>query len=310
VQRHEEFDAPVAGGLLRACRWPGNGPTVVAVHGITANSLSWTPVARALDGAVTLVAPDLRGRAGSSHLPGPYGIAPHADDVVAVLDHLGLDRTLVVGHSMGGYVAALAAVRHPDRVAAVLLIEGGLTLAPPSPDVDVDAVLHALIGPAIQRLQMTFPTPQAYLDFFREHPALQADWSDALEAYLMRDLVGRAPELRSSCVLAAVRADATDTLLDPQTLGAVAALRCPARLMFAERGFLNQPQGIYDEQQLADAGLTPDRVPVERMPDVNHYTTVLGANGAGLVAARIRELATMVDDGPDGGLDARGERGA
>lgn len=69
---HEEIKVPVAGGELAAVRWPAAGPdapVVVALHGITANALSWGPVARLLAGRVTLIAPDLRGRAGVRDFP-------------------------------------------------------------------------------------------------------------------------------------------------------------------------------------------------------------------------------------------------
>src|SRR4051794_8675431 len=97
----------VGGQLVHV--WPGtrpDAPVVLAAHGITANGLSWGPVAEQLDGAVTLLAPDLRGRAGSSHLPGPYGLARHADDLAAILDDRGVRQAVLVGHSMGAYVAA------------------------------------------------------------------------------------------------------------------------------------------------------------------------------------------------------------
>jgi pimeloyl-ACP methyl ester carboxylesterase len=290
VTHPAEFDVPVAGGVLRVCRWPGDGPVVVAAHGITANALSWAEVARALDGAVTLVAPDLRGRAGSRQVTEPYGLPVHADDLVAVLDHLGVGAALVAGHSMGAFAAAVAAVRHPQRVASVLLVDGGVSLPTP-PGADIDAILQAVIGPAMQRLQMTFPTRDAYLDFFRHHPALAEDWTGAVEAYVLRDLVGTAPELRSSCSLAAVRADAADTLLNGQTTRAVHELACPARLLLAERGIMNEPQGLYDEARLDAAGLDRGRIAVERVDDVNHYTILVGAKGAALVADHIRRLA-------------------
>src|SRR5215216_300705 len=98
----ERFDVPVSGGPLAAYRWPGAGPL-----GIAANHRSWGVVAAQLDGAVRLVAPDLRGRGRSNELPGPYGIAQHADDMVAVLDALGEESAVVAGHSMGGFVAAM-----------------------------------------------------------------------------------------------------------------------------------------------------------------------------------------------------------
>src|ERR1700761_8876745 len=101
----DEIDVPVAGGSLRVAVWPGDGPTVVVPHGITGNLLSWKMVADELAGRVRLVAPDLRGRAGSAGLPGPYGMAAHAADMVAIADHLGLERVALAGHSMGGFVA-------------------------------------------------------------------------------------------------------------------------------------------------------------------------------------------------------------
>ncbi|WP_406045658.1 alpha/beta fold hydrolase [Micromonospora sp. NBC_00898] len=286
----EELDVPVTGGTLRVRRWPGaTGPNVLAAHGITANALSWAPVADALAGRATLIAADLRGRAKSAALPGPYGLAQHADDLIAVLDHLGLDRAPIVGHSMGAFVAAVTALRHPDRVSSVLLVDGGITLQVPD-GADIDAILQAVIGPAMRRLQMTFDSEQAYLDFWRVHPALAAAWSPAVRDYALRDLVGEPPALRSSCSLEAVRQDATDTLLDEQTTTAAHRIDCPATLLWCERGILDEPQGLYDETHLQAAGVDRGRLAVEKVSDVNHYTILLSDKGAGTVADHIGRL--------------------
>lgn len=296
----DELDVPVAGGTLRVCRWPGDGPVVLAAHGITANALSWAEVAAQLSGRVTLVAPDLRGRAGSAHLPGPYGMATHADDLVAVLDRLGVAGPVpVVGHSMGGWVAAVTGVRYPDRVSGVLLVDGGVALPVPE-GVDIDAVLMAVIGPAMQKLSMTFASREKYLDFFRAHPALGPVLPPVVEAYLLRDVAGEEPALRSSCVLDAIRADATDTLLPDgigrdrgwgDAAGAVHRLTRPVRMLLAQRGMLDEPRGLYDDERLAAAGLDRDRVEVEHVAGVNHYTIVAGPAGAAVVADRIIKLA-------------------
>jgi len=280
---------PVAGGNLRVVEWPGDGPVVLAAHGITANALAWARVAGLLGGRVRLVAPDLRGRARSTGLPGPYGMAAHAADLIAVAGHLGLDRVPLVGHSMGGFVVASTAAAYPGRISSVLLVDGGVALTVP-PGLDVDAVLQAVIGPAMQRLSMTFPDPAAYLDFFRAHPALGPYWGPAAEAYVLRDLVGVAPELHSSCALEAIRGDATDTLITDETVTAVHRLTCPARLMWAERGMLNEDQGLYDESRLST--LDP-HIAVERVDDVNHYTILLADAGARRVADRIAELVAL-----------------
>jgi pimeloyl-ACP methyl ester carboxylesterase len=274
---------PVAGGDLRVVEWPGDGPVVLAAHGITANALSWARVAELLGGRIRLIAPDLRGRARSNGLPGPYGMAAHAADLIAVADHLGLDRVPLAGHSMGGFVVASTAAAYPDRISAVLLVDGGVAL-PVAPGPDVDAVLRAVIGPAMRRLGMTFPDTAAYLDFFRAHPALGPDWGPAVEAYVLRDLIGTAPDLRSSCALEAIRGDATDTLITEETGRAVHRLKCPARLMWAARGLMNEDRGMYDESRLAT--LDP-RIAVERVDDVNHYTILLADAGAQRVADRM-----------------------
>jgi len=144
----------------------------------------------------------------------------------------------------------------------------------------------------MRRLEMTFPTREAYLDFFRQHPAFVADWGPAAAAYVLRDLVGTEPELRSSCSLHAVRADATDTLVDEVSVDAVHRLTVPTGLLWAQRGLMDEAQGLYDDARLRAAGLDRSRVAVRPVPGVNHYTILLGARGAATVADAIAELAT------------------
>lgn len=284
---------PVPGGSLEVHRWPARepgAPVVLAAHGITANGLSWARVAGHLDGRVTLLAPDLRGRAGSAAVAGPFGPARHADDLAAVLDHVGVDSVVLAGHSMGAFVACVAAVRHPARVRGLVLVDGGVGF--PVPDgVDVDAVLTAVIGPAMTRLLMTFPDRGAYRDFWREHPAFRGHWSAAVEAYVDHDLTGEPPALRSSCSLDAVRADGEALIRDADTLAAVHRLPVPAVLLWAGRGLQDEPQGLYDAGRLAAASLDPERVTTVEVPDTNHYSIVVGEPGARAVADRILAAA-------------------
>ncbi|CAN5669350.1 hypothetical protein BH10ACT10_BH10ACT10_07240 [soil metagenome] len=130
---YETLDVPVPGGSLRVGRWTASdpaAPVVLAAHGVTANHLAWKVLAD-LD-RCTVVAPDLRGR-GRSHPDGPAGMDRHADDLLAVADHLGLDAPLLTGHSMGGFVSTAFVQRHPDRVAGTVLVDGGLPFPPLPP---------------------------------------------------------------------------------------------------------------------------------------------------------------------------------
>ncbi|MCB0991578.1 MAG: alpha/beta fold hydrolase, partial [Acidimicrobiales bacterium] len=170
MTHYELFQVPVEGGSLVAGRW-GAGPTVVvASHGITANHRSWQTVGELLDersgGQLSLVALDHRGRAGSAATPGTYGLAQHADDAVALLDHMGVETAVFTGHSMGGFVVANAAERHPDRVERLVLVDGGLPFAMDLPggltpdaldDDAIEVIVQSVIGPALDRLNQRWP---------------------------------------------------------------------------------------------------------------------------------------------------------
>lgn len=265
---------------LEVHEWAGGDQVVLAVHGITANGLAWGPVATALAGRVRLVAPDLRGRAGSRDEPGPYGLDRHAEDVIGILDERGLDTAVLAGHSMGAYVAALAAVRHPDRVRAVVMLDGGLGFPLPA-GTDVDALLARTLGPAMDRLALEFGSREDYREFWRGHPAFGFEWTPELDAYLQHDLIGDGP-YRSSCVAEAIRADGADMLAGAAANRAFHELAVPAVLLWADRGLLNQTPGAYTAENTA--GLN---VPAVRVPDTNHYSILADPRHAATVAEHI-----------------------
>ncbi|MCX4748814.1 alpha/beta hydrolase [Kitasatospora sp. NBC_01287] len=292
----EEVSLAVPGGELAVLRWPAadpGAPTVLALHGITANGLAWGRVAGELAGRVTLLAPDLRGRAGSAAVAPPYGLARHADDAALIIRQFGSGGPLLVaGHSMGAWVAALLAVRHPELVRQVLLVDGAVSFPLPAGLAERE-VLAAVLGPAVARLSMTFADLAAYRAFWQRHPAWPSVDAVAGDAYIARDLVGTEPELRSSCVREAVEVDGGQVLLDADAAQAVRLLSCPAELLWAERGLLDDAQALYDEKRLADAALAGPGLVTTRVPDSNHYSILMGEAGAPLVARRILAAAGL-----------------
>ncbi|MEN9509648.1 MAG: hypothetical protein RLZZ621_2211 [Gemmatimonadota bacterium] len=100
----------------------GRGRPVVFLHGFPHDRALWAAQRAALSSQVRCITPDGRGF-GLSSTHGPHSVEQYADDVVALLDHLGLARAAVCGLSMGGYVAMALWRRHPSRVEALMLCD-------------------------------------------------------------------------------------------------------------------------------------------------------------------------------------------
>jgi pimeloyl-ACP methyl ester carboxylesterase len=287
---YRTFDVSVPGGKLRVGRWGEGSEVVLAVHGLTATHVTYHALADQLGPDVTLVAPDLRGRGRSDAVTGPAGMRVHADDLAAVLDHLGVARALVVGHSMGAFVTVVAAQRHSDRVVDLVLVDGGLPLdVAHLADLPVEEVMKAVVGPALLRLGRRFESREAYLDFWRPHPALADDWNSYIEELYTYDLVGEPPDLHSSVRAEAVLEDSASQLRSGDIEAGLEHLTQPAVLVRAPRGLFNQEPPLYPDHVLkAGRRLVPHLTDV-LVADVNHYTILLTDRGAKAVAQVIGE---------------------
>ena len=166
-------DLPVDGARVHYRVWgtPGR-PGLVLVHGGAAHSGWWDHVAPLLD-THTVVALDLSGH-GDSDRRASYGMAVWAREVLAVADAEDLHRPVVLGHSMGGWVALTLGVEQPEAVAGVAVIDSPLDRQPPE-----EQTLRE--QPRVHRVQptpeaatarfRTLPPQDAYLPYVREHVA-------------------------------------------------------------------------------------------------------------------------------------------
>lgn len=294
-------DVPVEGGDLRVGvrdAEPG-APTVLLVHGVTSSHLAWTFTAEALPG-VRLIAPDLRGRGRSRDLSGPAGMRAHADDLAAVLDHFGVDSCIVVGHSMGAFVAVVLAHRHPERVERLVLIDGGLPLDAPE-GVDEHELVAAILGPTAARLSLRFADTDEYLGFWRAHPAFAQDWTPELEDYLAYDLVPDGDgALQPATAYDTVVEDTIDMNSTSTLPDALAALRHPVRFATAPRGLQDEVPGLYSAQRLPGLLEQYPDVAHELHEGVNHYTIVMSPHGGERTAEIIRDELALAAS-PAGG---------
>lgn len=101
-------------------------PTLLLLHGLGSTTHIWDLAAPLLAERFHLVIPDQRGHGRSDKPSSGYGWRDVCDDAVRLLDHFGVEAAQVMGHSWGGDVALELAVRHPDRVTALGLVDGGI----------------------------------------------------------------------------------------------------------------------------------------------------------------------------------------
>jgi pimeloyl-ACP methyl ester carboxylesterase len=234
-----------------------------------------------------LLAPDLRGRGRSALLPEPHGIAAHVADLIAVLDHVGAGRAILVGHSMGCNIAARFAADHPDRTAAILLVDSGLPL------ISEKSVNDGTPG-LFDRFEATFASSDDYMAYWRKHPALKDVWDEDIEAFTRCDFVEDETGVHCVVNVNVVLADVADLTFDGVSWRAVTRVRAPVRLMRAERGMYDD-EPLIPLPELDEFLRAHPNVTAELVPDVNHFTLLIGGgHGPRRVAATVIEMAAAV----------------
>ena len=161
----------------------GSGEPVVLLHGIFAEKDHWVDFARPLTGDFRVIAPDLPGFGASGrHDDARYSYDAQVERLAAFLDALGLPRVHLAGSSMGGTLAVLFALRHPQRVASVGLIGSPHGIRSPHASV-MDRRIDAGEAPLVVRTASEF---DAMMDLvfarrpFLPYPVLHASRQEAI----------------------------------------------------------------------------------------------------------------------------------
>jgi pimeloyl-ACP methyl ester carboxylesterase len=142
----------------------GSGSPLVLLHGgMLTIDLSFAGLIPTLAGRHRVIAVELQGHGRTADIDREISPAASASDVVALLDHLGIDRAHVLGHSMGAAVALELAISHPDRVRSIV---------PASASVRPDGLHPDLTDPARQATSTRMPTQQDFADFTEAYQRL------------------------------------------------------------------------------------------------------------------------------------------
>ncbi len=277
--------------------WPGRGAPLVALHGLTASWVSFYGLAERLAGRRPVFALDLRGRGDSDKPAGPYGMKQHAADVAAAMRAKNLRASVIVGHSMGAFVAAALAAQEPQLVSGLVLIDGGYApaIAMPNSQTGLDAALALRIA----MLRQTWPSREAYIAFWRTQPHFPAaDWGPWIEAFLEYELGGEEPMLRPKAAEEAVKADLMEGLQSEQIAQRLQSIHVPVLMIRAPAGFIpGQPPLFPDAMIERMQELVPSMEEV-LIPETTHYTLIMGQRGATAVAELINDFAAQCESVP------------
>lgn len=281
--------------------WPGRGAPVIALHGLTASYVNFIGIAERLAGRLPLLAFDLRGRGDSDKPEGPYGMAKHAEDVAAAMRAMGLGRSIIMGHSMGAFIATALSEQNPELVSALVLIDGGYVPSAPARGTS-DAALNSALAARIAQLRQTYPSREEYRKFWRAQPHFPpADWNRWIEALLNYE-VGDCEGPGGSAVQpkaseSAVRADLGEAFQREAIVTRLQSIRVPTVLLRAERGFTPDQPPLFPDELVAEIRTCVPQVEDHKFTGTTHYTIALGEHAATRIADLTCDLESRLRAG-------------
>jgi lipase len=268
--------------------WPGRGKPVVALHGLTASYLNFIGVAEKLACRRPLLAFDLRGRGDSDKPEGPYGMVQHARDVAAAMRAMELGPSIVVGHSMGAFVATALAAQDPELVAGLVLIDGGYV---PAVLAGAGPGATSALAARIAQLRRTYPSREEYRKFWRMQPHFPAaDWNRWVETFLDYEVGGDSP-VQPKALEAGVLADMAEVVQREAVVERLKSIRVPTILVRAERGFTPDQGPLFPDQLMDEIRTFAPHVEDYKFSGTTHYTIVMGESPAARMADVICGLA-------------------
>ena len=267
----------------------GEGPLLLLMPGLTANARSFDGlVKRGLNRKFRVVAVDLRGRGLSDKPPVGYTLEDHAEDISQLIGKLTAEPVILGGHSFGGLLSLYLAVRNPEKVSRLVVIDAAAAMHPRTRD---------LIQPAIDRLDQIYPSWEAYLESVRRFPCFDNWWDPAIERYFRADVETASDGSVSPRSSKTAIETAVGAVLSEPWMTHLPNIRQPLLLINGTGGF--GPPGAPPILPAEQARETVAGVPRGTYrPVVGNHMTMLYGEGAAQSVSAIEAFAFPVSDQP------------
>jgi 3-oxoadipate enol-lactonase len=187
---------------------PG-APTVILSHGLAADLSMWEPQLDILSRSFSVLTYDIRGHGGSSATPGDYTLALLAQDVLALMDHLGIEQAHYVGLSLGGMIGQYMGAWHGDRLSSLTLCATTSEAPKTSWETRIREAREIGVAPLVEATVDRWITPE----FKREQPELMEKMRAMVLGTSLDGYVGCAAAIRDMELAAVLGRIAVPTLV-------------------------------------------------------------------------------------------------
>jgi len=180
-------------GIQQAYTRAGEGAPLVLVHGYPLDHTIWYDLVASLEDSFSLILPDLRGFGLSGVDESQYKLTDVAADIAGLLDHLGIEKAYLAGHSMGGYISLAFARQYPQRLLGLGLVASQAAADTPEKKqgryAAAEEIMKSGIQPVVESMSPKLTHDERVQAFVRSLIAAQrpAGLAGALKAMAERD---------------------------------------------------------------------------------------------------------------------------
>ncbi|MFU2016089.1 alpha/beta hydrolase [Peribacillus butanolivorans] len=159
---------------IQIADYPGTKGTIIAIHGLTGNHKQMHYYAEMLKGEYRVISIDLRGRGNSSETDEQTSLFKHAEDIIALIQELDIENPILMGYSMGAFIAAVVASKLNNQVKGLILLDGAATSTQQQRDI---------VQPSLGRLSKKYESQKSYVIEIKEiYNRLGVKWTDHLQS--------------------------------------------------------------------------------------------------------------------------------
>lgn len=281
-------DFVIAGNTkLHYIQWGEQGPPVLCIHGLTGNASCFQAIADELASDHRVFAYDLRGRGDSDKPKEGYSVPIHANDLAELIDALALERSVLIGHSLGAMIALYFAAHHPDKLSKLVLIDAG---APPpwkTPEGQ-----PAWLTASISRLGTSVPSFQEYVGRLKAAPFLGPYWNEYFDIYFDHDVQRNSDgSVVSKCYREGILEEGR-RYAEAEPEQQWPAVRVPTLLLRAGQGLFFDNDQLLSEEAAAAIHRNIKNCQYVNFPTLNHYTIIFGVE-----PGPAREIRNFIEKG-------------